>query len=250
VFLEDDLFWVNEPTHNTDRPTRTFQQLFPASTSRVLDIAPGFSIEGGRLLNDVRRVPVSSGALKESYPEEIARANRDTVPDADELQEVLGMIRANLETCRTYLQSYPQDYRFLIELHGSTQGFVIEKRGANVRVDVAPIVAHDGFDVVYRTRLPYLKWVFTMPYGDELLFVGSGGIFRYASRERALHNIHRELKVLLTRQDRALAARPDAPNRVVASIKRSIKRAIGKDEADLYDLGQWTVWHDERRASR
>jgi hypothetical protein len=89
-----------------------------------------------------------------------------------------------------------------------------------------------------------------MPYGDELLFVGSGGIFRYASGERSFHNSPRELKVLLTRQERAPPARPDAPNRMVASIKRSIKRAIGKDEADLYDLAEWTVWHDERRASR
>lgn len=248
VFLEDDLFWVNEPTHNSERPTRAFQQLYPGSETRVVDIAPGFAIERGEIVSGVLREPLSSRALKDRYPEEIARANRDTAPDADEMYEVLDLIRANLERCRAYLESCPEDYRFLIEVHGASGGFVVEKRAAHVVVDIAPTAAPAGFDLVYRTRLPYLKWVFTMPYGDELLFVGSGGIFRYASRERALHNVHRELKVLLTPQDRLLPPRGDTPNRAVASIKRAIKRAIGKDEADLYDLGAWTVWQDARHA--
>ncbi|HEY1326452.1 MAG TPA: MBL fold metallo-hydrolase [Casimicrobiaceae bacterium] len=249
VFLQKDLFWVNEPTHNAERPTRTFERLFPASASRVMDIAPGFSIEGGRVLNGVFREPVSARALEEGYPEEIARANRGSPSDAGELDEVLALIRANLESCRAYLEGHPRDYRFLIELQGTTSGIVVEKRATRVSVDIASSETREGFDLVYRTRLPYLRWVFTMPYGDELLFVGSGGTFRYASRELALQNIHRELKVLLTPRERALPARPEPPNRALTTVKRAIKRAIGKDDIDLYDLAAWTVWQDAREAS-
>ena len=50
-----------------------------------------------------------------------------------------------------------------------------------------------GYDVVYTTRLPYLKWSYTEPYGDEILFVGSGGLFEYNEQSKAKENLHREL---------------------------------------------------------
>jgi hypothetical protein len=64
-----------------------------------------------------------------------------------------------------------------------------------------------------------------------------------------LQNIHRELKVLLTPRERALPARPEPPNRALTTVKRAIKRAIGKEDIDLYDLAAWTVWQDAREAS-
>jgi len=41
VFLEDDLFWVNEVTHNAERPTAAFRALYPDSPVITKDIAPG-----------------------------------------------------------------------------------------------------------------------------------------------------------------------------------------------------------------
>src|SRR5262245_51718254 len=52
TFLGDDLFWSNEPVHNAERPTSVFRRLHPGAPTEVVDIAPGFVIENGRVVAD------------------------------------------------------------------------------------------------------------------------------------------------------------------------------------------------------
>jgi L-ascorbate metabolism protein UlaG (beta-lactamase superfamily) len=243
VFLEQDLFWLNEPTHNAQRPTDAFHQLYPDSPTQTFDIAPGFAIHNGTVVNMAMRQPVLAASLRVECADEIERANRYGVVADAEMRNVLALMQANLAMCEDYLEGYAADYRFLIRLRNSESGFCVEKRGKSVRLSIVPDQhrSNDGYDVVFQTRLPYLKWSYTAPSGDEILFVGSGGIFEYAEQAQARRNLHRELKTLLTRQSAPLAVRP-IPNPRMQSVKRAIKRVIGRRDEDLYDLGRWTVF--------
>lgn len=97
-----------------------------------------------------------------------------------------------------------------------------------------------GYDLIYTTRLPYLHWSLTTEYGHEILFVGSGGIFDYPDQERMSRNLHRELMVMMRRQDTARPPRPDQSG-VSAKLKGAVKKLLGMQSDDLYDLGRWTV---------
>jgi len=242
VFLEHDLAWVNEPTHNVERPTEAFRALHPGSPVRVIDIAPGFIIEHGAVASPVLREPVRDEHLRSACAESIERANRHgSVADAD-VDEVLTLVGQNLDAARAYLASFDADYRFLIEFHNSAQGIEVVKHGSRIdarRVPVTPASRH-GYDVTYRTRLAYLKRSYTEPFGDEILFVGSGGIFSYRDAALARRNLHRELKFLLTRQAHPVPPRP-RPG-FVSLAKRAAKRVLGREGEDLYDLGAWTVF--------
>ena len=76
-----------------------------------------------------------------------------------------------------------------------------------------------GYDVVYTTRLPYLKWSYTEPYGDEILFVGSGGLFEYNEQSKAKENLHRELVHVLKRRDRPPSPRYGGSSKLIRTAK-------------------------------
>ena len=76
VFLEDDLMWVNEPTHNSQRPTAAFDTRHPASPVTVSDIAPGFTIDDGIVTAPVTRQRLMEASIKLACAQQIARANR------------------------------------------------------------------------------------------------------------------------------------------------------------------------------
>jgi len=89
----------------------------------------------------------------------------------------------------------------------------------------------------------------TRTYGCEIIFVGSGGMIDYPNREQAEHNLQDELAVMIRQHEAPLAPRPAAPNPLLAAAKRAVKRAMGRVEVDLYDLGAWTVWAAPRAVS-
>jgi hypothetical protein len=245
IFLDEDLFWVNEPTHNSERPTHAFQSLYPHSGVQTLDIAPGFGIQDGKVVNLVVRDTVSAAALRTLYANEIARANRFTDVAKGDVETVLALMQDNVERCEPFLAEYEGDYRFLVYFRNSSLGIAIEKRGRAIRltVDNNTSDANARYDLVYRTRLPYLKWSFTVPYGDEILFVGSGGTFHYADREQIRRNLHRELKVMLTRQATPPTERRRRDGRWVGRTKEFVKRLLGRGTEDLYDLERWTLFN-------
>ena len=241
VFLDHDLFWVNEVTHNSQRPTDLFRERHPSSSTTVIDPAPGFVIEGGRVTTNALRVPVSAAALRADYAEEIARANRYGSVDPAEVGQVAELLRQNLEACRAYLASFPHDYRVLIRFHGSSAGLMFEKNGSALSVVEAPD-ASAGCDLVYTTRLAYMRWALTREHGHEILFVGSGGIFEYLSDAVVPKGIHQEVIALVRKANRAPRASRGYVGRALAAAKGGVKGLLrGKPSVDLYDLPTWTI---------
>lgn len=247
VFLEDDLFWANEVTHNAERPTATLATLYPGCPVKAMDIAPGFAIEDGRVTKEVLREPLVASTLRAACAGGIERANRYRSVDEQDVQEVAGLLRDKLAAWSGYLAAYEGDYRFLIRFRNGTSGIRIEKRGPRLSLDVVPGNGMTGYDVAYTTRLPYLKGALTRPFGDELLFVGSGGVFEYAEQAQARRNLHRELMHLLRSDATPPASRGPRKSGLVYRAKQIVKRLLGRrPEPDLYDLGVWTVFADDR----
>jgi hypothetical protein len=83
-----------------------------------------------------------------------------------------------------------------------------------------------GCDVIFSTRLPYLKWALTSD-GNEILFVGSGGIFEYSQRSKVKTNVHREI-IHLIRKRVARLERKNVRSQLIYWAKRLIKRARQK----------------------
>lgn len=242
VFLEDDLFWMNEVSHNIERPTAAFRTAHPASPVEVRDIAPGFTIEDDCILNEKLREPIAAERLRESCAAEIVRANRYGQVSAADLEEVAGLLAANLKLCAAHFAD--RDWRFVIRPCNCDAEIRIEKQDAcsDVRV-VGRGESGPAFDVAYTVRLPYLKRALTEPYGDEILFVGSGGIFDYRSSETASRNVHRDLMMLMRKHDQPPPP-PQRSNRLLARLKQAARKLAGRPHADLYDLRRWTVWRD------
>jgi hypothetical protein len=243
VFLEDALSWANEPTHNGERPTAVFRARYPNSDVATFDVAPGFAIQSGKIVNDSRRSPILNLTLQQEYSESIQRANRQGSVDEGDVRDVLHLIQQNLSYCLPHLATFPADYRFMVLFYNTPFGIEIVKR--DTRINIAMVNATDAAadcDIVYRTRLPYLKLSLSVEFGDEILFVGSGGIFRYANAADARRNLHRELKVLLTKQASKLPPRERGRGSPIRWAKRKLLRLVGQESEDLYDLGRWTVF--------
>ena len=245
-FFEADLFWVNEPTHNSERPTDAFRARYPDSTTQTLDIAPGFAIHDGKVVSEVLRQPVRAQDLRLACADAIERANRYRSVAEVEVQEVAALLQGNLDACGEYLKSYGGDYRFLVQFRNSPLGVRVEKRGqvlslACVRGETAN---KSAYDVIYTTRLPYLKRSLTIPHGDEVLFVGSGGVFEYTDQAKVKLNLHTELRQLLKVQGAPLGSRYGGTSPLVYHMKRAVKRLLGRADPDLYDLGSWTVFNE------
>jgi hypothetical protein len=243
VFLEQDLFWANEPTHNTERPTECFRALYPDSSIQMADIAPGFVIERGEVVRRVTRSPVRAEDLRGACAAQIERANRYGAADEAGVREVATLVERSIQDCSEYLRSYEGDYAFLIRFRNNDLGIEIAKRGSQLSCEVVPIKT-DAYDIIYTTRLAYLKWSFTQPHGHELLFVGSGGVFEYADAARARENLHRELMQILRTHDTPPQPRPRPSSKLVFTTKQALKSLIGRRETDLYDLGTWTVFNN------
>jgi hypothetical protein len=106
-----------------------------------------------------------------------------------------------------------------------------------------PIRSTSNYDVLYITRAHYLKLSLTSKYGNEILFVGSGGIFEYTDISKARQNLHNELKVVLTYHDSPPLSRYGSNSPAMYWLKQKVKLMLGqKPSNDLYDLSTWTVW--------
>jgi hypothetical protein len=237
VFLEDGLFWANEVTHNSERPTDVFRSLHPSCSTLVSDPAPGFSIEGGRVLADVLRKPLVASRLRTEYAAEIVRANRHGVTEGAEVGQVAPLLRQNLERCRQYLESGKHDYRVLIRFRSSSAGLLLTKEGRDITITTAGPDVLPTCDLIYTTRLAYLRWALTRKYGHEILFVGSGGVFEYLDNCAVAMNLHQEVIHLLRGEVRPARVKPG----LVAHVKRLVKWALRVKQSNLYDLRTWTV---------
>jgi hypothetical protein len=139
------------------------------------------------------------------------------------------------------LSAYEGDYRFVMRFRGSDWGIRIEKGGRDLHARPVQMASAGDCDLVYTTRLSYVKWALTRPYGDEILFVGSGGIFQYASEAQARSNLHRELLAILRSADGAALRRAKSRSGLLHIAKQALKRMLRRPERDLYDLNEWAV---------
>lgn len=242
VFLEHDLMWMNEPTHNSERPTDVFKAAFPHSSTVVMDIAPGFQIVDGIVTQPIYRRALSISQLRSDCAEKLTRANEYGSGSDAVFEEVLKLVRENTQRCNRYLLEYSGDYRFLLRFRNHRKAIAIVKRGTRLSVESEVNPDPSGYDVTYTTRLQYIKWSLSSEYGHEILFVGSGGVFEYRSRAKAQANVHRELMVMLVPHATPPKSRYGAQRRWSYSLKKRIKALLGRAPADLYDLDAWTVW--------
>lgn len=249
VLLEDGLFWMNELTHNSERPVDAFRALYPKSSVETFDIAPGFVIRDGEVKSKVLRAPVLERDLRISLEDEIQRTNRCSKVGKAAVQEAASLMRENIELCAARLRSFKGDYRFLVEFKGSGFGISIRKRKRSFLVEavVCDAANRSAFDVIYTTRLSYLKRSLTVPFAEEVLFVGSGGVFAYTNSSRLAENLHLELKLLLQRHTVPPPALAGSSG-LINAAKQALKRLIGRADVDLYDLVSWTEFHNERES--
>jgi hypothetical protein len=246
VFLERELFWVNVVTHNAERPQIAFKEDYPESAVNVVDIAPGFVIEAGRIARNVLRQPVEADAIEAEFAAEIKRANRYGTASVDDVSAVVALLQAKLQWCGAYLATHENDWRIYIRVREASNGIRFDKTGTRVSLRVAGAQDAVGCDLIFTTRLSYLRWALTRPYGDEILFVGSGGIFEYATRAGVQHAFHVELMQLLRTREAAPAPRFGDQPRWIFSIKRAVRRLLGRAPVSLYDLSAWTVFEPAR----
>ena len=172
ALLEEDLIWVNEPTANSERPTDVFRALHPQSSTVVMDIAPGFVIDRTTVAKNVLRQPLALSQLRRDNAQNIERANAYGVASQDVFDEVLELLRANVATCLGYLRELARDYRFLVQFRNFPAAIAIAKRGGQIDVSAVDDPKPESYDIVYVTRLHYVRWSLTTPHGHEILFVG------------------------------------------------------------------------------
>lgn len=246
IFLEDDLFWVNEPTHNSERPTDVFRELNPRSGVSVLDIAPGVVIEDGEVVEPAARTPVNAEEIRASCADQFARANHHGRVTETAVKDACALLQSALDRCANYLASYDEDYRFLVRLRNGSSGIAIEKKGRKLSVATVPAQSSSpdagAYDIVYTTRLAYLKRSLTELHGNEILFVGSGGLLQYRERPKSGQNLNQELIYLLKKRDVASASRYGTSRLYVVKAKRALKRLLTREQPDLYDVARWTVF--------
>jgi hypothetical protein len=146
--------------------------------------------------------------------------------------------------CSDYLLEYDGDYQFVIRLRNSNSGFLIEKQGASITMSTvhSNIDAWQAYDVLYKTRLSYLRRSLTQQYGSEVLFVGSGGIFVYRTARDARRNLHRELRTMMTLHQTCPPSRFGGSAKWVYQQKQFAKRLLRVQPTGLYDLQDWLVF--------
>ncbi|CAL1240446.1 MBL fold metallo-hydrolase [Candidatus Methylocalor cossyra] len=237
ALLEDELFWANEVVHNCERPTAVFRRLYPTATTEVLDIVGGFVVENGEVRVPRLKKPLVPAEVRDQFREEIRRANQVPRVDGADLALVRDLLERAIARKAGYLGRYRHDYAVLLRFRNGEHGLAIRKHGS--RLAVEPVAdadqARERFDLCFTTRLAYLRRSLSEPLGNETLFVGSGGIFRYANVEMLNHHLHEEVMEIVS------PFKP-AGSRWRQDLKRLAKRLIDRDDFDLYNAARWTVF--------
>jgi hypothetical protein len=249
VFLENELFWANEPVHNSERPTDVFVEEHPDSSTQVIDIAPGFLISDGEVIEDVRFEPICNDDIFKVYREECKRASSASDQNFRDVDLLVDRLSKNARLCRNYLTEFNGDYRFLIILRGQDAAINMVKTGSDVTVCKVALnaVRREDYDLIAVTYYSYLRRAFTMQYGDETLFVGSGISYEYRNAARVPENLHRELAALLRPLSMPPRSRYGDQPKFLHDLKNAIKTLIGRKHCDLYDLNEWTVYQSKAR---
>src|SRR4029450_537919 len=97
AFLESGLSWSNEPVHNAERPTEVFHRQFGRRKGiQVIDIAPGFVIEQGKVIQANTRQRLSPEEVQGAYRDLIERVNRVAPVDRRTVAELRDLLEQNI----------------------------------------------------------------------------------------------------------------------------------------------------------
>lgn len=244
ALLEHDLFWSNQPVHNSERPVHLLSGNGIPNGTQSMDLGPGFTIESGNVTRPVLRKAVSDGEIRQLHKDQIEKANYYPEITAAEVREVLPPLQQNLNVCEEYLRAFSGGYKVLLRFRNSEHGIAIDKARGKISARVAAAGPDDlcGYDLLFTTRLPYLKRSLNSPYGNEVMFVGSGCLFDLPDVSTARRRIHEEVRQIVTRHEICPPPRKVNPASLVYKSKQFIKQTLGIEEEDLYDLEKWTVF--------
>jgi hypothetical protein len=209
-----------------------------------VDIAPGFTVDAGQVVRHEVRQRVNLDDIRRVYGDAIRKVNRLPEIDGRTVRELADLVEANIARGAAYFAAYEGDYQCLIHLKGATGGIAVSKAGSAVRVRIRDGVAQwdQRYDVVYRTRASYLRQSLVTPYGHEILFVGSGGIFEFPQVAAVSSGVHREVMTMVRPWTGSGPRRSPGKPGGLAVAKRFVKRMLGRSLPDLYDLQEWTVF--------
>jgi hypothetical protein len=246
ALLDRDIFFVNEAVHAGSRPIETLRKMFPGCKSEAFDAAPGFRMADGQVTDAVVRTKFSSEVLADELRVEAEQVNSVVPVDSHQVDDVIGLLAESIEMSRKYLVSFPGDYVMGIRLMDADAEIRISKRQQSISVEkcTAREGAFSGMDLLMTTRLEYLRDSLTSEFGHEILFVGSGCVFDYLSKDRIDEQLQRELMVIVTKQDTRLDARRK-DNNLVRLAKSAVRAAVPSLRPfDPYDIRNWIVWSE------
>lgn len=243
ALLEEDLLWSNEAIHNPERPTDVFGAMYPGSSTRAVDIAPGFQVEGGQVTKNILFEPVSLEKLKTDHERGYAVSNRTPKNSEAGLKSLTEILKKNVNICHDYLLEYGKDYKFLIDLKGDDAAIEIIKTGQNIEVSMVRKSDVDrlSYDIVLIVRYSYLRRCLTNKFGHEVLYVGSGCIFEYMKLDRVAENLHTELRMIVRKHTKPPKSRYGDQSKWLFTLKQAVKRLLGHKDEGLYDLKKWLV---------
>ena len=247
VLLEPDLFWTNEPVHNSERPTSAFTSLYPGAATKVVDIGSGFALADGMIIEDMRFKPIRAAEVRSAYAAVISKYETQSERQTDGADLLKGALEHNIAVCRSFLCEYSGDYRFLLLLRDRTWALQIVKQRSEIDIGLvnADTVPHAEHDVILTSTFAYLRRSLTHDYGNEILFVGSGCLIEYTDRQRIKENLHEELTMLIAKRRGPPKSRYGDQPKWLFQIKSIVKAVLGRHEVDLYDLQAWTLFKDE-----
>jgi|HubBroStandDraft_6_1064221.scaffolds.fasta_scaffold02526_7 hypothetical protein len=248
VLLEKELFWANEPVHNAERPMHLLHKGSVPSRTTPIDIAPGFTIENSHVTKANLRTPVSSEALAKECEAQIERANYYGEVQAKEVQDILPLLQHNLSICDDYLRTFPGSYNWLLRLRNSERAICVSKAGKKISVSTVSGEARNPkeYDLIFTTRLSYLKRSLDSKYGNEIMFVGSGCLFEFPDAEIVSRDIHVEVRHIVQQHEACPPPRYGSSSPFVFHSKQLVKRILGMRKVDLYDLENWTTFEERK----
>ena len=251
ALLQEELLWTNEVTHNANRPTEIFEARYPQSETVVHDIAPGFVVEDGKVTREVTFSPCDLEELRQRRQDDIRTASEARPPTDQDISALADLLRNKVDFCADYLREHDGDYRFLIALKSAASAIEIRKSRNDFTVSILPEpVDRRSYELVFSTRAPYLRRALRTPFGAEVIFVGSGGLFAYRDRATAETRVHRELMTILRHRDTPPKSRFGNQPRWLGSLKKRVKAALGAPKTrDLYNLNTWTVYKHPHTAA-
>ena len=176
--------------------------------------------------------------LKRELSSKLDRANRYGDVNQKYIDNLVKLLENNISVCKRYLIEHSGNYTFGVRFNNSSIKLKIAKTGDDFTVSSGEYDDTD-FCILFTTRASYLKQSLSNPFGSEILFVGSGGIFTYKEKADALVNLHNEFKTIIAFHKSCPNSRFGKSSKHMFKLKKMIKSVLRIQQNNLYDLNAW-----------